>query len=297
MTSSQKKQQSISNFFARKSSQPAQVSPRFQSAQIQSQTNGHSKSNGSSGDPEDEGINAIVSLKSSNFAKRQRDAVIEADRGVESQAPPLKRHRTLPYDDDNADENHPHGNFAYDPPPRKQEPLRSIPVKRAQVTDRASKYLFTTSPTTKGSADEDDGESLQRKSRLHDQFVKKLGRPESLAYLRRKDQFAEGNAASEDTQGNDEDVDEEEDTQPRPPARSGRAVSKKGSKLTPMERQVLDIKKKHPEALLVVEVGYKYRFFGEDARIAAKELSIVCIPGKFRFDERVLGSRMNFSYL
>lgn len=58
--------------------------------------------------------------------------------------------------------------------------------------------------------------------------------------------------------------------------------------MTPLEKQVIDIKKKHMDTVLVVEVGYKFRFFGEDARIAAKELSIFCIPGKLRFDERML---------
>jgi DNA mismatch repair protein MSH3 len=53
-----------------------------------------------------------------------------------------------------------------------------------------------------------------------------------------------------------------------------------------MELQVLDIKRKHMDTLLIIEVGYKFRFFGEDARIAAKELGIVCIPGRFRYDER-----------
>jgi hypothetical protein len=53
-----------------------------------------------------------------------------------------------------------------------------------------------------------------------------------------------------------------------------------------MELQMLEIKRKHMDAILIVEVGYKFKFFGEDARIAAKELGIVCIPGKFRFDER-----------
>jgi DNA mismatch repair ATPase MutS len=47
------------------------------------------------------------------------------------------------------------------------------------------------------------------------------------------------------------------------------------------------------DTVLVVEVGYKFRFFGEDARIAAKELSIVCIPGKFRYDERALSPFSN----
>lgn len=75
--------------------------------------------------------------------------------------------------------------------------------------------------------------------------------------------------------------------EPAPPPKKGKAAAKKGgSKLTPMERQVIDIKRKHMDTVLVIEVGYKFRFFGEDARIAAKELGIVCIPGKFRFDER-----------
>lgn len=54
-----------------------------------------------------------------------------------------------------------------------------------------------------------------------------------------------------------------------------------------MEIQFLDIKRKHMDTVLIMEVGYKFRFLGEDARIAAKELSIVCIPGKFRYDERM----------
>ncbi|KAK8376623.1 hypothetical protein O3P69_009914 [Scylla paramamosain] len=48
-----------------------------------------------------------------------------------------------------------------------------------------------------------------------------------------------------------------------------------GMKLTPLEQQVADIKNKQPEVLLFVECGYKYRFFGNDAEIAAKELNIV----------------------
>ena len=51
---------------------------------------------------------------------------------------------------------------------------------------------------------------------------------------------------------------------------------------------MLEIKRKHLDAILIIEMGYKFKFFGEDARIAAKELGIVCIPGKFRYDEREL---------
>lgn len=36
----------------------------------------------------------------------------------------------------------------------------------------------------------------------------------------------------------------------------------------------MELKKRHPDVLLMVEVGYRYRFFGEDAEIAAKVLGI-----------------------
>ncbi|KAI4351764.1 hypothetical protein L6164_006086 [Bauhinia variegata] len=45
-------------------------------------------------------------------------------------------------------------------------------------------------------------------------------------------------------------------------------------KYTPLEQQVVELKRKYPDVLLMVEVGYKYRFFGEDAEIAARVLAI-----------------------
>lgn len=36
----------------------------------------------------------------------------------------------------------------------------------------------------------------------------------------------------------------------------------------------MDLKQKYPDVLLMVEVGYRYRFFGEDAEIAARVLGI-----------------------
>ncbi|XP_033634237.1 DNA mismatch repair protein Msh3-like [Asterias rubens] len=47
-------------------------------------------------------------------------------------------------------------------------------------------------------------------------------------------------------------------------------------KYTPLELQFIEIKRQHPDTLLFVECGYRYRFFGEDAEIAAKELNIFC---------------------
>ena len=46
------------------------------------------------------------------------------------------------------------------------------------------------------------------------------------------------------------------------------------SKMTPLEEQVARHKAEHPGVLLLIEVGYKFHFYGEDARVAAKTLNI-----------------------
>eukprot|EP01134_Creolimax_fragrantissima_P004831 CFRG4831T1 len=48
---------------------------------------------------------------------------------------------------------------------------------------------------------------------------------------------------------------------------------------TPLENQYIHIKRKYSDAVLFVECGYKYKFFDEDAKIAAKALNIMCIQG------------------
>ncbi|KAJ6546536.1 DNA mismatch repair protein MSH3 [Mycena vulgaris] len=57
-------------------------------------------------------------------------------------------------------------------------------------------------------------------------------------------------------------------------------VGPSGKKYTPLEKQVLRLKKENPSALLMVEVGYKYVFFGDDAKVAAKELGMVCFTDR-----------------
>lgn len=126
--------------------------------------------------------------------------------------------------------------------------------------------------------DLDDAEK-RRKEELHRKFVQKLGKPDSLL-MRRGWQNDEESTAHENEDGDDVEEDE-----PPPPSTKGKKKGGKTGKLTPMEIQFLDIKRKHMDTILIVEVGYKFKFFGEDARIAAKELSIVCIPGKMRYDE------------
>ncbi|CAH9059472.1 unnamed protein product [Cuscuta epithymum] len=46
------------------------------------------------------------------------------------------------------------------------------------------------------------------------------------------------------------------------------------SKHTPLEQQVVELKAKYPDVLLMIEVGYKYKFFGVDAENAARVLGI-----------------------
>ena len=54
--------------------------------------------------------------------------------------------------------------------------------------------------------------------------------------------------------------------------------NKETKKLTPLEQQVKDLQSRYPDTLLMVECGYRYRFFGEDAIKAAKVLDIIAHP-------------------
>ncbi|OCF34115.1 DNA mismatch repair protein MSH3 [Kwoniella heveanensis BCC8398] len=53
-----------------------------------------------------------------------------------------------------------------------------------------------------------------------------------------------------------------------------------GLTYTPLEKQYMEIKEKNQDVLLLMEVGYKYKFHGDDAKIAGKELGIVAFPSR-----------------
>ncbi|KAK5132449.1 Mismatch repair protein msh3 [Meristemomyces frigidus] len=165
-------------------------------------------------------------------------------------------------------------------------------TRKPKATGRTSKYLFSSSPaeaSTQGGdgedVEDDDEETRKLKQRLHQKFVKRLGKPDSIADIKRRNHLINDETEEAEEGAGEDDADPEPEPAPKAKGKKGTATKKAKDKLTPLERQVLDIKRKHPDTLLVVEVGYKFRFFGEDARAASKELSIVCIPGKFRFDE------------
>ena len=46
---------------------------------------------------------------------------------------------------------------------------------------------------------------------------------------------------------------------------------------TPLEKQILSLKAQNPDTILLVEVGYKLKFFGDDAIVASRVLNIVCM--------------------
>lgn len=165
--------------------------------------------------------------------------------------------------------------------------------KKQVSSERTDKYRFGSS----ANAIEMDPEPTDitakiRKEKTREKFIKKLGHPDSISEIRRRNNIINDDemAATEDAEGAEEPEEEEPSAIAKRFGRGKAATTSKGgkkgkSKLTPLEQQVVDIKRKHPDTVLVVEVGYKFRFFGEDAKIASQNLSIMCIPGKMRFDE------------
>jgi DNA mismatch repair protein MSH3 len=157
---------------------------------------------------------------------------------------------------------------------------------KTRTHKQTSRYTFSSSPALSAENPVEDEETRRHKEALHQKFVKKLGRPDSITEIKRRRWQETEETGSNQPDSNEEDTSEEAPSA-KPPTKGKKGTSKKkgGGKLTPMEKQYLDIKRNHLDTILVVEVGYKFKFFGEDARIVAKELGIVCIPGKFRYDE------------
>ncbi|KAI8964828.1 muts domain V-domain-containing protein [Daldinia sp. FL1419] len=159
---------------------------------------------------------------------------------------------------------------------------KSPNLAQSRPGTRTERYIYNGSIPQEDAVEEEEetASGKRRKEELHRKFVQKLGRPDSMINGRRGI-----GQDDEETQAATEDAEDGEEEEAPPPPTKGKKKGTKTGKLTPMEIQFLDIKRKHMDTLLIVEVGYKFKFFGEDARIAAKELSIVCIPGKFRYDE------------
>ncbi|KAL8684247.1 MAG: hypothetical protein Q9224_006491, partial [Gallowayella concinna] len=289
--SSAKKQQSISSFFGKTSTTPKLT----QSAGDPSNKNPYSPSLEATEDSLFLGqdIPQETSDGPSPESRPQKRGHHGADiktrhltDAVESQSRKrVKVSHTLGDYDTSTGDNSFSGQCPPERPNPQLKPFTTNPVHRSKSPERTSKYTFSSSPSH-DTENLDDEETRQTKEKLHQRFVKKLGRPDSIAEIKRRNWVINESAADQVEDGEEaEEAGEEETVRPPPKGKKGTASRKSASKLTPMERQVLEIKSSHMDTLLVVEVGYKFKFFGEDARTAAKELSIVCIPGKFRYDE------------
>lgn len=55
-------------------------------------------------------------------------------------------------------------------------------------------------------------------------------------------------------------------------------------KLKPMEQQIVDLKKQHPDAIMLVEKGYKYNMYGDDARRVCGFMDYTYSPGWLSFE-------------
>ena len=60
---------------------------------------------------------------------------------------------------------------------------------------------------------------------------------------------------------------------------------KKATDLTPLEQQIKEIKLKNMDKIIAVQVGYKYKFFAQDAVIVSQILHNMLLPGKLTIDE------------
>lgn len=280
---SARKQQSISSFFTKTAtSNPPPLVSRTSNISNRSAIGGKDEGLFVSGE-EDESV-------TSNG--RANSTTPKHDLEVGEELPAVKRLRRSDLSEDGQTQqttlHHRLGNRQSGSSDKPLATITANEIKTPKAIPQTSKYAFSSSPNRDEDDQEDDSETRRRKQKLRERFIKKLGRPDSMAEIKRRNGIISEEIVLEEDNGDDaEDV--EEDVTPRPIARSKTSASgrKKTGKLTPMEEQYLAIKWKHLDTIIIMEVGYKFKFFGEDARVVAKELSIVCIPGKFRYDEHL----------
>ncbi|OXG15057.1 DNA mismatch repair protein MSH3 [Cryptococcus neoformans Ze90-1] len=70
-------------------------------------------------------------------------------------------------------------------------------------------------------------------------------------------------------------------------------IGPSGLAYTPLEKQFMEIKEQNRDVLLLMEVGYKYKFHGEDAKTASRELGIVAFPNRNFFTASIPTHRLH----
>ena len=176
--SSAKKQQSISSFFG-KSTQPKESVPLRtldHNAAIQKQTNDDEKDLFLPAD-ENEQVSQAIRPKSSlqrHSSSRLPDSEDEEDTDIQ---PQRKRQRLSDESELRQDDVH-----------IKSPNLNtSKAAKQAQHSSQTSKYAFSSSaPDPDVESEAVDDSTKRERARMHEKFVRKLGRPDSIAEIKRR---------------------------------------------------------------------------------------------------------------
>lgn len=118
----------------------------------------------------------------------------------------------------------------------------------------------------------DPAEARRREAR-REEFVRKFDlhvADEMLARKRRRGLDGEDEDGTGEDGGEPDEEEPEEEPKSKKQKTSGKGSGKAGggTKFTPLELQFLELRKQHPGVVLVIEVGYKFRFFDEDARVS-----------------------------
>ncbi|CAO3694195.1 unnamed protein product [Umbelopsis ramanniana] len=129
-------------------------------------------------------------------------------------------------------------------------PTPTSTPKPAKHNKLSNKFSYSENETTESSS-----ERTKEQEDLHQRFVAKFG---DVAENRPVKKFKANDFTANGV------------TQPDTQA----LKHKVKTNYTPLEIQVVELKEKYPGVLLVIEVGYKYKFFGEDAKTASKILNI-----------------------
>lgn len=179
--------------------------------------------------------------------------------------------------------------------PTINEPTQGKPTpSKASVGSAISRFAFQDTNASESEPepmmiDDSPTDGQAREALKRERFRNKLGNFASPAASTAEPPSAEASSSrpsrkkrqiideSDEDYGEDHDEDKivhspVQTRKPSKPVTVSRTTASKKSKsiYTPLEQQYLEIKEQYPDAILCIEVGYKFRFFGHDAEVHRK---------------------------
>jgi DNA mismatch repair protein MSH3 len=220
--------------------------------------------------------------------RRARETSVESDENQNDKPlfPPgftndLKRHAHEPLSPSS-----PKSNSTDDNPPLKKKP-------KSSGKGLLSRFEFQDSSTNDDDAQAMEIDTPHININRREQFLKKFGSTDSnskeaaedtgRSKTRSRRRIIESESEEEESKDAEDNValslesfkapasqGSQASRRPSKPTRSSNSQKNK-SILTPLEKQYVEIKDQYPDAILCIEVGYKFRFFGEDAEVKIKK--------------------------